>query len=357
MKGLVNRFMTSEQHNGPFSAAVGTDSTINATALTLSYTDETNPERNMLVGIAPEFGSNLFRFQVGEHDIIHCEQALIQERNFTGDFVLWPIPNRLRDKRYTFEGHDYQFSGLERPGGDKSLVHGLVYDQVWQYEQAVVNENSATISTFIEMNRHNPWYQSYPFDSRLTISYELSRTGLTITYHVQNQSNKDLPFGFALHPYLNLLSGPENTTVCLAAKKVMEADKDLLPTGRVLDVETTMYAMFDLTQPVSVGHLKLDHVYSDLEPGGKTVISYKKQRLQLVITASDDFAHAVVYTPDGLQKQQYFCLEHQTCSTDAFNFYNQGSERQEMAHVIVLPAGESHSGTLHYTIEHNGSRL
>src|SRR5579875_1945562 len=94
LKGLVHRFMTVEQHKGPFSATVDTDATINSTALSLSYTDEAHPERNMLVGIAPEFGSNLFRFRVGEHDIIHCEQALIQDKNFTGDFVLWPIPNR-----------------------------------------------------------------------------------------------------------------------------------------------------------------------------------------------------------------------------------------------------------------------
>jgi aldose 1-epimerase len=344
--------MAETQHNGPFSATVDLDETINSTALTLSYTDEAHPERNMLVSVAPEFGSNLFRFRVGDHDIIHCEKTLLQQRDFTGDFVLWPIPNRLRDKRYTFEGHDYQFSALQRPGGDKSLVHGLVYDQVWHYSQPVVHDNAATISTFIEMDSHNPWYHSYPFDSRLGIEYELSQTGLTITYHVQNQGDKDLPFGFALHPYLNLLSGPEDTYVSLAAQKVMEADKDLLPTGRVLDVDTTMYAMFDLTRPVPVGYLKLDHVYADLQPAGEATINYKKHNLQLVITASDDFAHAVVYTPDGPQKQQYFCLEHQTCSTDAFNFYNQGSAHRQMAHVIVLPAGESHQGTLHYTIEH-----
>ena len=345
--------MTAAQHDGPFAATVDTDSAINSTVLSLSYRDNFNPQKNMLVGIAPEFGSNLFRFRVGEHEIIHCEPPLLQARDFTGNFVLWPIPNRLRDKRYTFEDHSYQFSGLERPGGDKSLVHGLVYDQVWQYEQPVVSEDAAIISTFIEMNRHNPWYQSYPFDSRLTIRYTLMRTGLTITYHVQNQGDNDLPFGFALHPYLSLLSGAEDTYVSLAAKTVMEADKDLLPTSRILDVETTMYAMFDLTQPVPVGHLKLDHVYADLQPGGRAVVDYTKLGMQLVITASDDFAHAVIYTPDGSQKHQYFCLEHQTCSTDAFNFYNQGPERQKMAHVIVLPAGESHSGSLRYTIEHN----
>ncbi|HCI79178.1 MAG TPA: aldose epimerase, partial [Ktedonobacter sp.] len=59
-----------------------------------------------------------------------------------------------------------------------------------------------------------------------------------------------MPFGFALHPYFSTLSGKRNTVVSIPASYVMEADEQLLPTGRLLDVRGIMYAMFDLRRPV-----------------------------------------------------------------------------------------------------------
>ncbi|GCE18295.1 aldose 1-epimerase [Dictyobacter kobayashii] len=341
--------MTTEHRQGAFSAEISQDAELASTILSLSYEDPQNPARNMSISIAPDLGSNLYRFRVGEHEVIYCERELLKQKSFTGDFVLWPLPNRVRNRRYSFQGQEYSLEEVKRPQGNYVLIHGLVFDRQWHYEQPVVQQDAVSVTTYVDINKESDhWYESYPFDSRLSLTYTLTSEGVQITYQVQNKGNKVLPFGFALHPYFSLLSGKQDTYVSVPAATVMEADEELLPTGRLLDVGTTMYAMFDVRQPVAVGNLKLDHVYMDLQPGTPAVIDYRQQGLQIRISASDDFTHAVIFT--ATEKDNFFCLEHQTCATDAINLHNQGEERQRMAHLLELQPGSSFKGELNYQV-------
>jgi aldose 1-epimerase len=155
-----------------------------------------------------------------------------------------------------------------------------------------------------------------------------------------------MPFGFALHPYFSTLSGAADTLVSIPADYVMEADDELLPTGRVLDVRGIMYAMFDLRQPVPIANLKLDHVYTGLHKSESAVIAYRKQGMKLRISASEDFTHMVIYTPPDAP---FFCLENQTCSTDAVNLHHKGL--RELAHLLELRPGESCTGFIEYKVE------
>ncbi|GCE26083.1 aldose 1-epimerase [Dictyobacter alpinus] len=341
--------MTIEHQQGAFAAEISQDPELASIILSLSYEDAQDSAKSMSISVAPDLGSNLFRFRVGEHEVIYCDRDVLKQMSFTGDFVLWPFPNRVRDRRYSFAGQDYSLEDIKRPQGNYVLVHGLVFDRAWQYEQPVVHPDSVSVTTYVDISRESDHdYAAYPFDSRLSLTYRLTREGVQITYEVQNKGTKVLPFGFALHPYFSLLSGKQDTYVSIPAATVMEADEELLPTGRLLDVNSTMYAMFDLRQPVAVGALKLDHVYTNLQPGVPAVIDYRQQGIQLRISTTDDFTHTVIYTATA--QDPFFCLEHQTCSTDAINLHNQGEEGKKMAHLLELNPGDTYRGTLNYQI-------
>ncbi len=327
-----------------YTAETSFNSEINSTVITLTYHDSEHPSHNLTASIAPDLGSNLYRFRVGSHDLIYCDLELLKQRGFTGNFVLWPFPNRVRNRRYTYQGKQYSLEEVPRP--EAHLVHGLVFDQPWQYEQPVATSSSASVTTFIDMTPDHPYYRSYPFPSRLSLTYTLTDKELNITYHVQNKGTQTLPYGFGLHPYFSLLSGPEETLVSVPAEAIMEA-KNELPTGRVFNLNELMYAMYDLRSSLPVKYLKLDHVYTNLRKNAPAIIDYKKQNIQLAITTSDDFTHAVLYTPEG---EPYFCVEQQTCSTDAINFHNLGAEMQQLAHLLEVAPGETATGTVHYSV-------
>ncbi len=337
----------TEEGAGAFTAQIAVDTDLQTTVISLQYEDKQNPARSVVLGIAPDLGSNLFRFRVGEHDLIYCEPDLLKHTDFTGDFVLWPLPNRVRDRHYTFEGQSYSLANIKRPQGNASLIHGLVFDRAWQYEQPNVDSESASVTTHIAITPESPYYEDYPFTSRLALTYRLTSNGVTISYQVENKGDKTLPYGFALHPYFSLLSGRQETYVSLPASAVMEADDELLPTGRIFDVNKTMYAMYDLRQPVPVGNLKLDHVYTNVSPHTAAVIDFRQQAMQLLISTTDDFTHIVIYT---LTDTPSFCIEHQTCATDAINLHNQGPALRKAAHLLELLPGAIGSGSIHYTL-------
>lgn len=337
---------SSRFQQGPFAAEVIYDTTLASTVVALSYADAQQPARSLLASVAPELGSNLFRLRVGEHELIYTDRETLRGRSFTGNFVLWPLPNRVRDKRYTYHGKEYSLASVDRHA-DAFLVHGLVFDQPWQFAEPVVDEDGVSVTTSIEMNEENPYYSSYPFPSRLSLTYTLTQNGLTITYEVLNQGSGSLPFGFALHPYFATLPDKNQTLVSVPARSVMQADDDLLPTGQLFDVSKLMYYMYDLRTPVPVACLKLDHVYTDLDPNTSAIIDYPQLALQLHIGATNDFTHAVIFT---LDKAPFFCLEHQTCSTDAVNLAQQGPDGERIAHLLEVEAGDSYAGTLHYDV-------
>lgn len=338
--------MTSGNAKSPYSAKAAFDPDLGTTVVTLSYTDPSDPARNLLAAVAPDLGSNFYRLRAGEHELLHCEPEKLKRREHTGTFVLWPFPNRVRDKQYTYRGQHYSFVNVPRTQG--ALIHGLVYDRSWTYEQPSASQQGATVTTFVEMNASSPYYDAYPFASRLALTYMLTSSGITVTYSVHNTGTQPLPYGFALHPYFNLLSGAEHTLVTLPAACVMEADQDLLPTGRLLDLHSVMYAMFNLDRPTPVSQLKLDHVYTRLPSEREAFINYNGLGLRLHVTASEDFTHTVIYTPGN--GSPYFCLENQTCSTDAINLAQH--DRQDIAHLLEVQPGAEASGFIRYTVEH-----
>jgi aldose 1-epimerase len=140
-----------------------------------------------------------------------------------------------------------------------------------------------------------------------------------VTYQVQNKGTRTLPFGFALHPYFSTFADKHDVSLSIPAQAVMEVDDEMLPTGRIFDVNKVMYAMYDLREPVPVDYLKLDHVYTRLTKSALSTLDYTRLGMQLHIWATDDFTHQVIFSPE--QKVPAVCVEHQTCSTDAINLH------------------------------------
>ncbi len=314
----------------------------------LRYADG-DPAKNLEVGIVPNHGSNMFRLRAGEQDLIYCDTRALARFGCTGNFVMWPFPNRVRDKKYRWAGEQYDLQHVAVPGGgDSHLIHGLVRDRVWDWtEPELLMDYAAAVQTWVEIQPGMPYFYAYPFPSRLTLTYILSQHKLRIEYVLENLGPQKMPFGFGMHPlFSTLFSGEEETFVSLVADSVMEMGADLLPTGRLRPV-TMFQDLFNLVEPRRAADLSLDHVYTGLSSDRRALIDHTRQRIRIRLSASQDFTHCVVYTR---QREKFICVEHQTCSTDAVNLHEKGFVDE--AHLIVLDPGKIHSGFLEYRIEH-----
>jgi aldose 1-epimerase len=303
------------------------------------------------VGIAPHYGSNMFRLRWGENtDLIFCDPKEIVRNGMSGNFVMWPFPNRVAGKRWREGKKTYSLEEVETGHPDPHLIHGLVRQRKWRFENGYTWERNVSVTTSVEMRRGSPYFECFPFPARLTLTYLLKKNQLWIRYKVENLGEKKLPFGFGLHPLFSTLpSGPDATSIMVRAHSIMQMDRELLPTGELIDISNPRgnknFRIFNLESWRKVNGLTLDHVYTRMDPDRSAVLDHTHQGIRIGITASPDFTHCVVYT---MQKKKFVCIEHQTCSVDAHNLYEKGIRRQ--SHLIIVEPGKLRDGYVVYTI-------
>jgi aldose 1-epimerase len=320
----------------PFGARIEDDPDLGAVVV---LTCAPGPgRRGMEARIAPGYGSNLCRLLVDGDPVIDFDRRLLLAHDYTGTPVLYPTPNRVRDGVFTWQGREYH----QVIRGRRVVEHGLVHAESWAYAEPAADRDCARLLTWIDFAEGSPLWEAFPFPHRLELEFRLAVEAMRITYTIRNRGGQAIPYGFGLHPYFTKLSGDEGTSLSVPAASVMETTPDLLPTGRLIDVAG---GPFDLRRPRPLGALDLDHVFTRLEPGRVPVIEYRGLGLTIRLEASGDFGHVVVYCPKG---EQFFCVENQTCSTDAHNLSARGLLAE--SGLQTAPAGGQASGTVTYVI-------
>jgi aldose 1-epimerase len=308
------------------------------TVITLSYSPVNPKEKPLTISVAPDLGSNMFAMRYGNHDIIYHEPDVLAARGFTGNFVLFPTPNRVANSTYAW---NHALHRLEKRG-KVVLNHGLVFDEPWNYATPVITNTYASVTTSITIDKPSPLFEGYPFPCTVTLTYTLKKTSMTITYTVTNLGKEEMPFGFGLHPYFARLSGNAKTYISAPANSWMESPSDtLLPTGKLIRVNGKPY---DIRKPKSVGSLELDHVYTNLTPKQYATVDYRTLGFKVVLKPTSDFTHLVVYT--GHDKA--VCIENQTCSTDAINLWNKGYKKE--SHLMTVKPSGKKTGSITYQI-------
>ena len=322
-----------------FSAVVERDSKTGWNIAVLKYTDPGDAKRNLEARVAAEAGSNLYSLKIGGTELLvqPAEWGTTPSLRY-GFPVLFPTPNRVRDSKFTFDGQTYTFPANERT----HFIHGLVHKLAWKAGAASADSKSASMETHLDWDAGQPDFALFPIKHRLSLRFTLDAHGVKLAFTVDNQDAKRLPFGFAFHPWFQILGARAETYLRVPAQKHMEAE-GLLPTGKLDDLAGTPY---DLRQPVSLEELKLDDVYWGLAPERIPGYELRDKGLTVSLGASPEFTHMVVYTPPG---KPFFCMENQTCSTDAHNLYAKGLEKE--AHLLVVDEGKKRSGWVYVGVE------
>ena len=291
--------------------------------------------------ISLRYGANLCRYTYKGWNIIDYEPSLMKASDFTGTPVLYPTPNRVENGAFAFEGKMYQ--QIKR--GKRIFEHGLVYDEPWELLDVVATDKNAMLSARILWDVDSPLFEAFPFKHSLTLTFCLLDGSIEISFHIENNGSEPLPFGFGLHPYFQKLSGEDGTLIMLPVSRVMEAGETLLPTGKTMSVIGTK---LDLNQVIAIGALDLDHVFMREVNETPAFIFYKEQNIEVSIHATDAFSYYVVYSPPGMP---YFCIENQTCSTNAHNLFDAGL--RDISGLKVIAPGEYAAGSVQYKI-HQG---
>ena len=290
------------------------------------------------IAYAPSLGCNLASFSVAGHEYLLGEERLDDAYRVLGTPILYPMPNRVREARFTFDGHRYAFAANNGP----NFIHGLVRERAWETESPHHAPGSISVRARCAFAPGLPGFDLFPIRNTVELTYTVSAGSVRLEFAVHNEDGtRRLPYGLGVHPYWRIPGSRQDVRIQVPASGWMEA-VDLLPTGRVLPPPQ---GPADLRQPTSLGALELDDVFCGMHEGTPMSAFYDDLGTRLRISASDAFTHCVVFTPDA---RSFFCLENQTCSTDAHNLHALGFGAA--AHLSILDPGASASCWVQYTV-------
>lgn len=280
----------------------------------------------------------------------------------SGQPILFPFPNRVREGKFTFEGQSYFMKGLLERGWDKGAgqaIHGLVADRVWTVEFATADDMGVTVRSSLQLDAFPDIYEQYPFPCKIAITYTLKEGVLEMLTEVTNTGDKTLPMGFGIHPWFPVALRPAlHTPDGLAAISAADRGKSqvsvpasalwklekLMPTGEIVSVaENNSY--YDLREWRSLEDNFFDNVFTQIDHAAdgwsSSGVRDTETGLEMYIAADEKFREWVLYAP---LERRVVALEPYTCTTDAVNLEPQGVD----AGLIALPAGEMWSGVIKF---------
>ncbi len=252
-------------------------------------------------------------------ELLHFDGSKMKEGSLSGSPILFPTPNRIRENTFIFAGKKSQ-----------AVMHGQARTNPFTLVETKVDAAFCSITGSLVLGDE---VVPYDYPSHLFVTVTVTEKSVGWDYTVRNTAGHPLGYGFALHP---LFIKKEAMEIVSDVSYVMEADGDLLPSGKLIAVAGSEH---DFSKGKQVSSLSLDRVFTTMGKAANNSIKYSD--FTLTMEGSEQFTHTVVYTRPEMP---YVCLEPQTCSTDCHNLYERGFIRE--SGLSIVQAGEQDSGKI-----------
>jgi aldose 1-epimerase len=258
-----------------------------------------------------EVGGGLRVYQVGDRPVLdpYPPQAICDGAHGA---VLIPWPNRLADGRYSFDGVEHEVA-LTEPKRHNA-IHGFLRWRPWR---AATREPDR-----LEMQTCIFPLDGYPFTLDVSVAYELSDAGLTVSTSATNIGEGACPYGAGHHPYLSPGAGlVDDCALQLPADTRILTDEDReLPAGE----ESVEGTAFDYRVSRPLREQRVDFAFTGLarDEGGlarATLSAPDGTCVELWVDEAYPFLE--VYTGDDLapgRRRRGLAVEPMTCAPNAF---------------------------------------
>ncbi len=267
------------------------------------------------------------------HDIVYGYK---NEKSYDGGMgdILSPFPGRVENSEYEFDGKHYKLSGFRQNAGN--TLHAFVRELKWEVEKKAENQ----IASSLEVKGSEFSSHGYPFSLKYLIIYTLNNSGLVVETLVKNYGKNSAPFGIGFHPYFKVATEVDEMVWQVPAKKLVEFDANLKPTGKLLDIAKTR---LDFRKSKAIQGIEIDNCFTDLIRDAKGIFTSRLSNLtgtkHIEIWQDKNYPYFQTYSADTIADTNYrqaMALEPQTCCGYAVNMEGLG--------LIKLRPGETFSG-------------
>ena len=184
-------------------------------------------------------------------------------------------------------------------------IHGIMYDADFKIQATEANEHQATV---ILVHHYLGSDQGYPFPFTMHVKWILEKNNkVSVQTTVINDAAISIPIVDGWHPYFTLGESIDHCTLQFSSKGKMEYDKDLLPTGNIIED-----ARF--SNGLKIGSLQLDDGYAlDTENSSCTL---QNEQFILKINPSSLYPYLQLYIPPD---RNSMAIENLSGAPNAFN--------------------------------------
>lgn len=166
--------------------------------------------------------------------------------------LIGPVANRIAGGEAEIDGEAFRFD--KNQAGRHTLHSGGAgtHYRLWALEEA--SDDQATLSLDLPEGEGG-----FPGNRRITARYSVE--GAALTLDITGATDRPTFLNLANHSYWNLEGGGTTGghTLRIAADGVLEIDDDILPTGRVMDVDGTRFDFREAKPLPCSDTARLDH--------------------------------------------------------------------------------------------------
>ena len=273
----------------------------------------------LTVGIAPECGGALTRFDVQVGDALVDVLRPAQDRNDhricalgSSCFPLIPYAGRLREGRFRFAGTEYQFPLNAAP--ERHSSHGDGWTRPWDLTH--LDRRTAIMTLRAD--------DSAPLQYESTQSISVNSQRLRIVLSCRNAGPHSIPSGLGLHPYF---ANRAQAAVTATLPVHWRWDEELMPVAR----QTNALAAA-LAGGCELARLPVAAEFAGWD--GRALIEWPALGLRVELTTTPRLHHVVMWLPEG---ESFFCFEPICHATDALNEYPGTVAAEDF---VILAPGE-----------------
>jgi aldose 1-epimerase len=291
-----------------------------------------------VVSVMPAHGNNAFEMKVKGKDVLQFPFASAAEFKSRGSFsgipFLGPWANRLDEMDFYANGKKYLLNpglGNVRP---PTAMHGFLTTAAWEVVSVQADQDSAWVTSRIEVYRQPDWMAQFPFAHTIEMTYRLKDGTLEVALKLNNLSAAPMPVAIGFHPYFQVNDAPRDEWTFSVGAKTHWIGKQNIPTGETEPIEKV------IPNPAggTLKGMKLDDVFGDLvrDSSGKATMWVQGKSERVEVTFGPKYRAAVVYFPAG-PGQNFICFEPMAGITDSMNLAQKGLYKELQS----IPPGQS----------------
>ena len=209
--------------------------------------------------------------------------------------LLFPVCGTIKTGFYYFDGKEYP-----------TRQHGFARNMIFDLESITDTKLVMSIGTCEET------LEQYPFDFKLTATYELNGEKLTLTVDIDNKSDKVMPFMFGWHPAFNLPCDAGQDIESYTAK--FEGNKETVTWKALFDMDEIKGGCFyDYALENGAYRVKEEEMYKQdtivfFNAGKSAYLSAEGYPFSIDMSWSENLK-TLCFWKDEYNEAKYLCVE------------------------------------------------